>query len=268
MMVDQVGGIYYAPHNAYGIVKPKGEPISTENQASTLAGLLMLRSILTKKNIYSDVVNDIDTIAKKIEGFIKNSFNTNLGYFRQGGFIDITKGNQFTWDDIFAVDCQTWTMSVIGSVKIDQWFGAGTALKVWEQTKKYGGYKYNGVTAMGLGFDANAGKTDQIFSGEWTFGAINMLLIFLNETNGYDKVKISTDIRSMRQGIEEELTTVIPMNGVDAPSVLYANRRYWIPFGWFSNPLPSTASTGWAALVDNQYNPLFLGGAYRTYDLI
>jgi len=51
MLVDLpgIGGIYYAPHNTYGILKPKGEPISTENQASTLSGLLMLRSILAKK---------------------------------------------------------------------------------------------------------------------------------------------------------------------------------------------------------------------------
>jgi len=134
--------------------------------------------------------------------------------------------------------------------------------------KKIGGYKYDGTTLKGLGFDNNYGKPDQIFSGEWTFGAINMLQLFLNESNGYDKVKLTNDITNMRQAIEEELTTVIPINGNSVASVLYANKRYWIPFGWWSNQIPSLASTGWAALVDNLYNPLYLGGDFNTYDFV
>jgi len=272
MLVDLpgIGGIYYAPHNTYGILKPKGEPISTENQASTLSGLLMLRSILAKKNIFQNVIGDIDFLAKKLENFIKNSYEPSLGYFRQGGYIDITKGNAWSWDPIFAVDCQTWTMSVLGSTKIDEWFGQGTALKVWELTKRIGGYKYNGTYAHGLGFDSNQNKpeTSQILSGEWTFGAINMLHIFLNESNGYDKSRLQGDIYTMRRTIEEEITRTVPVWGTQSASVLYANKRYWIPFGWWSNPIPSLASTGWAALVDNNFNPLYLGGAYKTYDLI
>jgi len=270
MMIDSVNGIYYAPHNTYGVVKPKGEQVSTENQASTLAGILMLRSILNQKKIFSNVVKDIENIATKLETFIKNSYDPSLGFFRNGLFYDIKNGNQQVWDTEFAVDCQTWTMSVLGSVKVDQWFGKGTALKIWELTKKVGGYKFNGTHAHGIGFDSNFGKPeqDQVFSGEWTFGAINMLKIFMNESNGYESAKLAADIFLLRQGVETELTTHVTVNGVQTTSVLYANKRYWIPFGWWSNPIPSLASTGWAALVDNRFNPLYLGGAYHVYDLI
>jgi len=72
----------------------------------------------------------------------------------------------------------------------------------------------------------------------------------------------------MRQAIEEELSTVAVINSLRVDAILYANKRYWIPFGWWANPIPSLASTGWAALVDSMYNPFYLGGIYKTYELI
>jgi len=263
MMIPKLGAIYYAPHNAYGVDRPpKGELISTENQASTLAGLLMLRYILLQKNIYKNVVNDIETLAKQIQAFLKSAYDPSLGYFRQGGFYNATTQN-FIWDNIFAVDCQTWTMSVVGGRKLDAWFGKGTSMKIWDMTIRLGGYKFNGTMARGLGF----GQADNIFSGEWTFGAINMLRVFLNESSG-DNGKVLGHINYLREGIESELSTVSVINNLRVDTVLYANKRYWIPFGWWSNSIPSLASTGWAALVDSMFNPLYLGGAYATYDLI
>ncbi len=41
---------------------------------------------------------------------------------------------------------------------------------------------------------------------------------------------------------------------------LYASKRYFIPFGWYANPLPSNASTSWALLMNYNYNPFTLGG--------
>jgi hypothetical protein len=264
MLIPSIGAIYYAPHNAYNVDRPPlGELISTENQASTLAGILMLRAILVEKNIFKNVVNDIESIAKQIQTFIKNSYDPSLGYFRQGGFYNVTT-KTFQWDRIFAVDCQTWTMSVIGSQKVDMWFGKGTALKIWGTTKNLGGYQYNGTMAKGLGF----GQSENIFSGEWTFGALNMLRLFTYDINDYNKVDINNEIRFIRDNIEQEITTVATLNNMRVDSVLYANKRYWIPFGWWANPIPSLASTGWAALFDSNYNPLFLGGQYREYQLI
>ena len=47
-------------------------------------------------------------------------------------------------------------------------------------------------------------------------------------------------------------------------SYLYANARFFIPWGWFANPIGSTASTGWAVFWDYLYNPFELGGGFNT----
>jgi hypothetical protein len=41
---------------------------------------------------------------------------------------------------------------------------------------------------------------------------------------------------------------------------LYASRRYFIPFGWYANPIPSTCATAWMLMVANTYNPFLAGG--------
>jgi len=43
-------------------------------------------------------------------------------------------------------------------------------------------------------------------------------------------------------------------------SYLYANKRFFIPWGWYANPLGATSSTGWAVFYDWMYNPFELGG--------
>jgi len=68
----------------------------------------------------------------------------------------------------------------------------------------------------------------------------------------------------MRNAIENELTIHGSINGYDCPGVLYSNKRYFIPFGWWANSVLSTASTGWAVFLDKNYNPMFLGGSYNV----
>lgn len=41
---------------------------------------------------------------------------------------------------------------------------------------------------------------------------------------------------------------------------LYASRRYRIPFGWYANPIPSTASTAWVILIADEYDPFGYAG--------
>ncbi len=45
---------------------------------------------------------------------------------------------------MFAVDCQTWVLSVLGMQTVDGWFGAGTSLNIWTTAMKLGGYVYVG----------------------------------------------------------------------------------------------------------------------------
>jgi len=46
-------------------------------------------------------------------------------------------------------------------------------------------------------------------------------------------------------------------------SYLYANKRFFIPWGWYANPLGATSSTGWAVFNDWGYNPFVLGGYFN-----
>jgi len=205
----------------------------------------------------------IDNLIASITGFIKSSYSPTLGYFRQGGSFSNTTG-AFMWhtgDLDFAVDCQTWTLSVLGPKLVDSWFGAGTSANIWNAAKQLGGYNYItwANTVDGMGFSVNT--EDQVFSGEWSFGTINMLRVL---AKGTGNSSFSDEASNIRDNISEQLTQTITVNNQPLTAVVYANKRYWIPFGWWANPLLATSSTGWAVLVDSNYNPFYLGGQYLT----
>jgi hypothetical protein len=266
-----IGGVSYAPYNTFNGERDTGFDVSTENNASLLGGLKMLKYLLQTKGIHLDKLPDINLLITNIQNYILLSYDPVNGYFRQGGSLPIwpESGCEFTWAPFpiaFAVDCQTWVMSVISPKVIDAYLVekqyAGSSLTIWKKTKELGGYRYNVQTGQcdGLGFTVNT--VDQVFSGEWTLGAINMLRIFANE---YTDSSFMTEATFMRDAIERDLTKEglvddwYPDFGVN-----YANKRYFIPFGWWANPVLSTASTGWAVLMDKDYNPFYLGGQYKV----
>lgn len=270
-MMTSVGAVGYAPKNTLNMGKDFGYDVSTENNFSLLAGLKMLREILTKKGIHLDRMGDVNYLIDTITNYVKASYDPALGYFRQGGSFDMNSG-QFVWasEPNFAVDCQTWGMSVVSPLLIDQWFGTGTSRNIWETTKRLGGYhcvsSYGNSTTTkatlscdGLGFSYNS--ADQVFSGEWTLGGINMLRIFAKE---YNDPSFSLEADRMLNAIKQQLVVYDVIDSVPVSGVLYANKRYFIPFGWWANPVLSTVSTAWTLLADQNFNPFFLGGAYTV----
>jgi hypothetical protein len=52
---------------------------------------------------------------------------------------------------------------------------------------------------------------------------------------------------------------LVPIVQVSKP-YLYASRRYRVPFGWYANPIPSTASTAWVIIVADDFDPFEYGG--------
>jgi len=204
-----------------------------------------------------EMLADINMLINSITLYVKDSYDSQFGFFRQGGSFANT--NEFVWSNVFAVDCQTWVMSAISPLLIDQWFGFGASLNIWKTTKRIGGYKYQNETGLceGLGFTDN--KDDQVFSGEWTLGASNMLRIFSRLYND-PSLKVEADL--LLNNVVNQLTQTDTIDGVDVKGIVYANRRYWIPFGWWANKVLSTASTGWTVLLESNYNPLHLGGEY------
>jgi len=150
----------------------------------------------------------------------------------------------------------------LGAPLVDSWFGTGTALKIWDTTMKLGGYVYDpsSDTVQGVGYSMN--QQVEVFSGEWTFGAINMLRIFATQyTDSATKQKLLYQGTVMRQNIEARLT--FTDNTISSSVVNYANKRYSIPWGWYANPVAATSSIAWAVMVDENFNPFVLGGSYN-----
>jgi hypothetical protein len=261
------GCVYYAPRNTFDVKDGDiGSTVSVENNASLMAGLKMLRAIIAGKtaSAYKAMLPRLDALISGCSNCIKAAFDATSATFRQGGRYEHLSG-VWTWHgaEQLAVDCQTWVMGAIGMDTVDGWFGKGTALKVWANTKARGGYKYDAATGMASGVGFSDNQVDQVFSGEWTLGAVAMLRVFAAETRaagdaaGADKIAAEADF--MRAAVASELATA---DATGNPAVKYANTRYFIPFGWWANPIPALASTGWAVMADQGFNPLTLGGAY------
>eukprot|EP01004_Peranema_trichophorum_P003130 NODE_2136_length_1675_cov_52.047680_g1825_i0.p1 GENE.NODE_2136_length_1675_cov_52.047680_g1825_i0~~NODE_2136_length_1675_cov_52.047680_g1825_i0.p1 ORF type:complete len:526 (+),score=90.48 NODE_2136_length_1675_cov_52.047680_g1825_i0:54-1631(+) len=271
MVAGSSGGVHYTPYNTYFDGDDNaGATVSTENNASLYAGLKALLWILQQNpsSQYANLIPAIQTLMDGIKKYLQSAYDPTQGYFRQGGSYD-PRTQTWTWGQgtspSFAVDCQTWVGSVLGSDLIDSWFGAGTSYKLWQTTKQLGGYGAQpDGKVKGVGFTFN--QNDQVFSGEWTYGAINWLRIMASDSNysADQKATLTAEADFMYQSIANELyTTVTFADGTTGSAVLYSNKRYFIPFGWWANPLPATSSTGWHALVTNNLNPFLITGAYK-----
>jgi hypothetical protein len=260
------GAIAYAPWNTYDYLNPAfGGTASTENAASSLASLRILLYVLQNNpnTSYKGLIPNVQNVINGLLSYLKSAYSPSLGYFYQGGTL---VNGVWTWNtnpaSMFAVDCQTWVMSVLGAPTVDQWFGTGTALKIWDTAMRLGGYVYDpsSDTVQGMGYSMN--QQAQAFSGEWTFGAINMLRIFATQyTDSATRQKLLNQAYTMRQNIEARLT--FNDDTFSCTVVNYANKRYTIPWGWYANPVPATSSIAWAVMVDSNFNPFVLGGAYN-----
>eukprot|EP01126_Amoeba_proteus_P024943 TRINITY_DN2499_c0_g2_i1.p1 TRINITY_DN2499_c0_g2~~TRINITY_DN2499_c0_g2_i1.p1 ORF type:complete len:558 (+),score=100.70 TRINITY_DN2499_c0_g2_i1:147-1676(+) len=259
MVEPTSGGLFYAPKNTLvNSTYDLGFTLSLENNVSLLGGLKALRYLLLVKNIYLNVVSTIEGLITSVLKFIKSAYDPSVGYFRQGGMV---VNGQFQWNqNLFAVDCQTWTMTQVGPLQVNSWFGQGTAQAIWTTTKKLGGYhlSFDG-TVDGVGYSVNT--ESQVFSGEWSAGAINMLRVFSKELNDPSFAEEATNMRQQITFDLEEQTTI---DGVQCTAVKYSNKRYYIPFGWWANPLDAMASTTWSVFLDLNWNPLRLGGDYNS----
>lgn len=192
-----------------------------------------------------------------------------------------------------AVDANSWVVAILGAKFLDSHLGEGTTYQIWTHLRPWGGYFDHNHVLMGVGFDdSGKGKGQAIMSAEWTLGAIGMLRTMQEYyTDPMILEAVEQDIASMRQGLLH-LTTdsyshsevfasdvpkslssdfaalsyeqmVFPKIAEQSQGLLYASKRYFIPFGWYANPVPSTASTAWAVMDHYGYNPFTFGGHYK-----
>ena len=242
------GAVYHVPDGTYG--KNRHE-IANENNCSLYAALRMLAASL-KDNHPQETERVEKLIQGQLEYFKQDSFNAEEGVFYQGG---IYLNGTFSPAHIFAADCQTWGINALGPDWIDATFGYGTSYRIWKNTKERVGYYNEKEILRGIGF------TDghDIYSVEWTCGAIlttRILAEYYEKINPEWAEELKRDALTMRYGIEQFKRT----NPDGSVTYLYSNKRYFIPWGWWANPIPSLASCSWVILTDTRFNPFILGG--------
>lgn len=209
-------------------------------------------------------------------------------------------GSKTEWLPILeprAVDVNTWGVAALGAEQIDAWFGFGAAYQLWEGLKNWGAYG-EGPTLWGVGYsDADSnGRTPQgdfragVLSAEWTAGAIVMVRNMIHHYRAVprnasafaqaqvfvarladDESRMIAGIQSLRYerylraslpGKPPDYARLItePATPVKSEPYLYSSRRYFIPFGWYGNPIPSTAASAWVILVADRYDPFGYAG--------
>jgi len=183
------------------------------------------------------------------------------GHYNSSGYFPVpinTNGG-------LAIDCQTWGMTVMGRERLDSKYGMGFAYKIWQVAKKYAGY-YKGEVLAGVGYTdtASANGTaipkNTIWSAEWTFGAINMAQVLSKSYSDAGQSQYASDLLADAQSMYNQVTLLWPQ-GLRFPdgSYVYANKRFFIPWGWFSNPISALCSTAWSVLQAQNCDPFHWG---------
>ena len=279
MRVGDTGAVYYTAWNTwFGHTKDSmraGATFSIENMASLYAGLEALEYILKNKpnSAHAGQLPRVTALLDGSRRALIASWDPEKKFFRQGGtYNKNTKALEWTQNGAtdFAVDCQTWVATVLGVDLVDATFGAGASYELWQNTKRLGGYHCKDTGAFcGVGY-TYTDLDGEILSGEWTYGAINWLKAMLVQAEGkYSTEQLNNlrmDIAAMEGATARLLYSQADINGNKYDAIKYADRRYYIPFGWWANPLPSVASVGWAAMTQAGYNPFSVKhGSYYPY---
>jgi len=196
----------------------------------------------------------------------------------QGGHV--TFANVYNYqkgEQAFAVDCQTWGMLVYGQKRFDAGYGGKqTAYGIWQATKKLAGY-YVGGEIAGVGYTTirypnGTLAPPDIWSAEWTWGAVFMTRKMAYEYKAHGNpayaASLEADSISMIKHMNVAAKTgpdgvwngggLVQVDG----SYLYANKRFFIPWGWYANPIGATSSTAWSVFNSWNYDPFALGGFF------
>ncbi|KTC89230.1 MULTISPECIES: hypothetical protein [Legionella] len=300
-MQTGIGAFYFAPLGTQGIQVPLqlGE-ISIEDNFEVLAGLQILKAILQKTIQTVEVRQAIASInimlygGRTINGFrtlgllnflYNGSFDVENGLFITGG-IALTPSATDDWQpgrsfraSFTAVSTNLWAISALGVETIDNWFGRGTALKIWQTVRNNGGFFNNGEL-WGLGFSLNnnvGAKPESIMAAAQTAAAVNALnsLIDFYRNSDIDVRDLEEDLASLQLNFShlrndryldsnfvdatprEFFITVPPVIG---QAFLHASKRFSIPFDWNANTIASINANAWVIMNNFNFNPFQYGG--------
>jgi len=284
-----LGSMYHCPLGTkmYPPDDDEQTNVSNENNFSAWAAFKALFFILDNYYTGSDeTLDEAKQICDKLIKGLENWFGTYLLPAKIAGQDVVSQGGHVTFDgrykyqegdQAFAVDCQTWGLLVLGAKFFDSHYKV-SAYQIWQNTKLLAGY-YIGNSLAGVGYTVpkmvnGTYPKPSIWSGEWTWGAVFMTRKLSAEYKKLGKLdwaaSLLADSKSMVDFMtkEAEVNTDGVWSGgglVQADgSYLYANKRFFIPWGWYANPIGATSSTAWAVLNDFEYDPFMLGGNFNT----
>ena len=253
------GGVLYAPTGTSGIQEGG---ISAENNLSLLAGLRMLREAIGERDLHTtrliDALVSRDARGPGIEEYFKERvYNPVQGILGSGGFVSrgADGSSHYVAYENLAVDVQTWGLTVLGADWVDAQFGAGTAFKIWNNTKERAGVVRGGVL-QGVGYTDG----DSMLSGEWTLGAVlmarEMARAYRNSHPDWAE-ELTRDAESMLVGVQALKVT----NPDGSIAYLYASMDGPTGFGWMARRIQHTGATnGWMIFALSNFNPFVFGG--------
>jgi hypothetical protein len=284
-----LGSLYHCPKGAemFPVDEDEKTNVSNENNFSAYAALKATYFIFD--NFYKGSDSYLDNAKKDIKDLMDGLdqwFQSKLMPADINGKKVVSQGGHVTFagsyeyqkgDQAFAVDCQTWGLLNMGVKRMDGAYGASTAYNIWKATKELSGYYTKEGKLGGVGYTvrSNATNATKVWSGEWTWGAVFMckrigqeyidagMSMYGNEMLADAKSMIDEmgkDAKVDEDGVWIEGGGLQQCDG----SYLYANARFFIPWGWYANPIGATSSTGWAVFNDYEYNPFQLGGGWNT----
>jgi len=284
-----LGSLYHCPKGAEMFPADDDEKTNVSNENNFSAYAAFKATFFIFDNFYTGGDASLDKAKSDLKDLIDDLdkwFSKNLmpapiageKVISQGGHISFSGSYDYQkGDQAFAVDCQTWGLLNLGLKKFDGAYQHGMAYQVWQSTKKLSGYYVNGKLA-GVGYTVKNNSTSngtKVWSGEWTWGAVFMARRIGQEyiqngdsAWGNEMIKdaksmvdeMSKDANVDEDGVWTEGGGLVQCDG----SYLYANARFFIPWGWYANPIGATSSTGWAIFNDFNYNPFQLGGGWNT----
>eukprot|EP01013_Petalomonas_cantuscygni_P020775 TRINITY_DN3945_c0_g1_i1.p1 TRINITY_DN3945_c0_g1~~TRINITY_DN3945_c0_g1_i1.p1 ORF type:complete len:686 (-),score=180.94 TRINITY_DN3945_c0_g1_i1:1159-3216(-) len=294
-LLSQLGSIFHCPWGSklYPYDENEGTNVSNENNFSAYAALIMLQTVLknytggtSADDKLSYAIQTTDELVTAMDvWWDKHLLNDKDvlpdGYkvVPQGGHIIGTTYTPVPVADFggLAVDCQTWGMTVLGAERVDRVYGKRMAYNIWQAAKKWAGYyKQNGTVLAGVGYTDLAGSNSSIvpqsdiWSAEWTFGAINMAQRLAQDYNTMGDAAATQSLMHDAQSMYNEVTKLWDpedrdKSGLMFPdgSFVYANARFFIPWGWYANPISSLCSTSWSVMQARNFNPFELGGGNK-----
>lgn len=236
------------------------------------------RRILQTLNADIDDINKINLLKQGLVRFFSGQGGVTV-FDQEGKYFYASVSGETANKKDFAVDVQTWGAAVIATDQKDDHdenepsllnamintYGKEVMFNMFEAAFDKASYYGTDNQLLGLGYTAQK-PTDPFYvlSGEWSLGAVNTAMVLARYyQNDPEKVSLLiAQAKNILRGVIAETTNLQgeAHSGTAKLSYLYANKRTFIPFGWFSNKMPSTASTAWALMVNRCFNPFELGG--------